>query len=173
MLYLFYFSCILLSPLVSLLYVFLVSLSIFCFLFFLVVGLDFGVEVWVVFGVLLGILVLHLWQRVEVRITFDLPKCKSEEDKITGCVAKEYYESGEVFREVPLKNGVIDGVTKEYYKSGKILRELLHKNGVGEGISKEYYENGNLKAEVTYHNGKANGVSKMYYENGGLWREIL
>ena len=75
---------------------------------------------WSLFGVLLGILVLHLWQRVEVRITFDLPECKSEEDKITGCVAKEYYESGEVFREVPLKNAncILRVSIKTYQQDG-------------------------------------------------------
>ena len=108
---------------------------------------------WSLFGVLLGILVLHLWQRVEVRITFDLPECKSEEDKITGCVAKEYYENGGLWRELPLKDFMLDGVFKEYSQDGNLIATLTFQNHKfvhgecvnGKALQEENIQRGNIQ----------------------------
>ena len=73
-----------------------------------------------------------------------LKECKTEEDKISGCVKKEYNSNGKLWRETPYKNGKFDGVAKEYY------------------------ENGNLKAETPFNNNGVNGDMKLYTEDKKL-----
>ena len=47
-----------------------------------------------------------------------LQECKSEQDKISGCVQKEYYENGKLKSEIPYKNGEQHGVEKHIMKTG-------------------------------------------------------
>lgn len=103
-----------------------------------------------------------------------LPECESDEDKITGCVGKEYYYNNgqlEIESETPFKNGKENGIEKEYYKNGRLKRETPYTDGKANGIEKKYYENGRLKGETPYTDGKLNGVVKEYYETGELLRE--
>lgn len=103
-----------------------------------------------------------------------LPECESDEDKITGCVGKEYYYNNgqlEIESETPFKNGKENGIEKEYYKNGRLKRETPYTDSKANGIQKEYYENGRLKSETPYTDGKLNGVVKEYYETGELLRE--
>ena len=103
-----------------------------------------------------------------------LPECESDEDKITGCVGKEYYYNNgqlEIESETPFKNGKENGIKKKYYKNGRLKRETPHTDGKANGIEKKYYENGRLKGETPYTDGKLNGVVKEYYETGELLRE--
>ena len=67
-----------------------------------------------------------------------LKECKSEADKISGCVKRDYHSNGNLWREIP------------------------YKNGKREGIAKEYYENGNLKVEIPFNNNGVNGDMKLY-----------
>ena len=46
-----------------------------------------------------------------------LKECKSEADKISGCVVKEYYENGNLEIEIPYKNDKREGMVKWYYKN--------------------------------------------------------
>ena len=82
-----------------------------------------------------------------------LQECKSERDKISGCVEKEYDENGNVSYEAPYENGKQHGVAKEYYENGKLASEIPYENGKLHGVVKQYYENGSLQAQVTYENG--------------------
>ena len=103
-----------------------------------------------------------------------LPECESDEDKITGCVGKEYYYNNgqlEIESETPFKNGKENGIEKEYYKNGRLKRETPYTDSKANGIEKKYYENGRLAGETPYTDGKLNGVVKEYYETGELLRE--
>ena len=71
-------------------------------------------------------------------------------------------------REIPFKNGKINGIAKRYYESGALEGEHPHINGKENGIAKVYYESGALEGEHPYINDKMNGVVKIYYENGKL-----
>ena len=95
-----------------------------------------------------------------------LKECKTEADKISGCVEKEYDLSVNLWRETPYKNGKVDGIVKEYFENGKLEREAPYKNGKIEGIEKWYYENGNLNIEIPFKNNKREGMVKWYYESG-------
>ena len=60
-----------------------------------------------------------------------LPECESDEDKITGCVGKEYYyNNGQLAGETPFKNGKENGVEKSYYESGQLEFEIPYTDGV-------------------------------------------
>ena len=120
-----------------------------------------------------------------------LKECKSDEDKISGCVEREYDSNGNLRRETPFKNGDKEGMQKTYYKNGNLaletpykndkreimlklhdengkLREISYKSSKIEGVEKEYYENGNLKAEIPFKNDSVNGDIKLYTKDGKL-----
>lgn len=104
-----------------------------------------------------------------------LKECKSERDRLNGCVEQRYYDDDrrKLQVETPYKNGKINGVKKVYYESGQLSRETLFENGKTNGVVKSYYKSGQLEEEVTYENDKVNGVRKEYYESGKLKKEIL
>ena len=104
--------------------------------------------------------------------TRELQECKNEQDKISGCVQKKYYENGKPMYETPYKNGERHGVQKVYYENGKLKSEILYQNDKTHGVEKEYDENGILMSEIPYQNGKLHGVGKVYYENGNLQAQV-
>ena len=101
-----------------------------------------------------------------------LPECKSEQDKINGCVQKRYYDNKKLKSELSFKNGKPEGVGRVYHENGNLEYEAPVKNGKVEGVMKVYYKNGNLKAEVPSKEDKREGVTKMYDENGKLFAEV-
>ncbi len=67
---------------------------------------------------------------------------------------KEYYANGKLAREIPLKDGLINGEVKDYYENGKIRSTANFKNGDIDGIVKEYNQAGKVVKETLYKNGK-------------------
>ena len=67
---------------------------------------------------------------------------------------KEYYASGKLAREIPLKDGLINGEVKDYYENGKIRSTATSVNGNIDGIVKEYNQAGKVIKETLYKNGK-------------------
>ena len=106
----------------------------------------------------------------------NLPECKSDEDKIKGCVEREYYPDSKLMRpmrEIPYKNGLQEGIRKDYYNNGNLRGEIPFKHGKTEGVVKAYHESGNLKYEATHKNGKSDGIAKGYMPNGKLLITIM
>ena len=97
-----------------------------------------------------------------------LKECKTEADKISGCVEREYHSNGKIYWETPYKNGKIEGIEKWYYENGNLMREAPFKNGKKEGIVKWYYKNGNLMVEMSYLNDLFHGDMRFYTEDGKL-----
>ena len=97
-----------------------------------------------------------------------LKECKTEADKISGCVEREYHSNGKIYWETPYKNGKIEGIEKWYYENGNLDTETPYKNGKKEGVEKWYNESGNLIRKTPYKNGKTHGDVKYYTENGKL-----
>ena len=96
-----------------------------------------------------------------------LKECKSEEDKIQGCVETSKFRHYGT-RETPYKNGKKDGIVKWYKQNGNLAQEVPYKDGKLEGVAKWYYESGNLRSETSYKNDKREGIEKSYDENGNL-----
>ena len=67
---------------------------------------------------------------------------------------KEYYANGKLAREIPLKDGLINGEAKDYYENGKIRSTATFVNGDIDGIVKEYNQAGKVIKETSYKNGK-------------------
>ena len=73
-------------------------------------------------------------------------------DKDGNGYEKKYFDSGELYSEVPYVNGKSEGIEKIYYKSGKLEEERTHKNGVWDGPMTSYYEDGRLQSKATWKN---------------------
>ena len=67
---------------------------------------------------------------------------------------KEYYASGKLAREIPLKDGLINGEVKDYYENGKIRSTTNFVNGDIDGVVKEYNQAGKVVKETLYKNGR-------------------
>ena len=67
---------------------------------------------------------------------------------------KEYYANGKLAREIPLKDGLINGEAKDYYENGKIRSTASFVNGDINGVVKEYNQAGKVIKEMLYKNGK-------------------
>ena len=67
---------------------------------------------------------------------------------------KEYYASGKLAREMPIKNGLINGEVRDYYENGKIRSTATFVNGHIDGVVKEYNQAGKVVKETLYKNGK-------------------
>ncbi|WP_335971165.1 toxin-antitoxin system YwqK family antitoxin [Fusobacterium polymorphum] len=67
---------------------------------------------------------------------------------------KEYYANGKLAREIPLKDGLINGEAKDYYENGKIRSTATFVNGDIDGVVKEYNQAGKIIKETLYKNGK-------------------
>ena len=67
---------------------------------------------------------------------------------------KEYYANGKLAREIPLKDGLINGEAKDYYENGKIRSTTNFVNGDIDGVVKEYSQAGKVVKETLYKNGK-------------------
>ena len=96
-----------------------------------------------------------------------LAECKSNKDRLNGCIEKSYYESGNLEYEIPYENNERNGVWKGYYESGKLKYEFPFENDKANGVAKEYYESGKLKQETLYKNHRVI-TDKEYDEQGKL-----
>ena len=91
-----------------------------------------------------------------------LKECKTEADKISGCVVKEYYENGKLERETPYQNGKVEGIERWYYENGNLEGEIPYKNGKREGTAKGYDKMGNLQIEMSFLNDMPQGDTRFY-----------
>ena len=47
-----------------------------------------------------------------------LKECENHADKISGCVERQYYQNGNLIKEIPYKNAKEVGVETWYYENG-------------------------------------------------------
>jgi antitoxin component YwqK of YwqJK toxin-antitoxin module len=86
----------------------------------------------------------------------------------------EYYHNGKAHYEIPLKDGVVEGIQKSYYENGNLSAELPHKDGEAEGIQRTYYSStGALMGKIPWKKGKIEGYLQLYHRNGRLRARIL
>lgn len=65
-------------------------------------------------------------------------------------LCKQYYPSGELWKESMYTDNSLDGISKIYYKSGKLKREVNFSYRQKDGKFLEYFKSGNIKTEITY-----------------------
>jgi len=94
-----------------------------------------------------------------------------EGDRENG-IHRTRYPSDTVAREVPYKNGKVDGVVKDFFPNGKLFESSTYVQGVKHGPSTKFYESGVLSQETVYDSGKIDGVQKKYRKDGKLAYEM-
>ncbi len=67
-------------------------------------------------------------------------------------LCKQFYPSGEIWKESLYKENKLDGKSKIYYKTGVVKREVEYTRGLKNGKFLEYFKSGNVKTEITYSN---------------------
>ena len=83
-----------------------------------------------------------------------LKECKSEEDKISGCVERQYYQNGNIWVETPYKNGKVEGIAKGYDKMGNLHIEMSFLNDMPQGDTRFYTTDKKLLALLKVENGE-------------------
>ena len=113
-----------------------------------------------------------LTEKIEVKYPNGNPEIVLMLNKSGECVKKiEYYDSGQVKMEGPIKNGQREGEWTAYFRDGRVQSHGFFKNGERTGAATVYYSNGNLLSEGFYKEGKHCGHWKWYDEQGNLLRE--
>ena len=98
----------------------------------------------------------------------------TREEKESGVIEKEYYRSGILQQEKNFsrinENGEyhVYGSIKEYYDNGNLERELTTVDSLYDGQYKAYHRNGVLSYEESYEQGKKLKNLKIYNEKGKL-----
>ena len=96
---------------------------------------------------------------------------KENNQLFSGILFDTFENSESIQWEVPVKDGVNDGLLKQYYSSGRLEIEQGYKNGIKhQTYSTRYFDNEeNTKKTVLYfYNDKAAGLFEEYHENGQL-----
>lgn len=65
-------------------------------------------------------------------------------------LCKQFYPTGEIWKESMYSENKLHGKSKIYYETGKPKRAVDYYKGVKNGKFMEYYKSGNLKTEITY-----------------------
>ncbi len=91
--------------------------------------------------------------------------------KSTG-ITYRYYESGELEKILPTKNGKVNGIVKLYYKNGNLAQEINIIKGVNNGIAHVYYETGELHYTGLLKNNLFDGAVIYYDKKGKLTKTV-
>lgn len=75
-------------------------------------------------------------------------------------VKKEYYSNGQLWYEVPYKDGNKNGIARQYYDDGKLWRVLTFKDDKLNGVVQEYARDGRPIKQETYKDDFLHGISK-------------
>lgn len=122
---------------------------------------------------LLGSCAKQLTKKVEERFSNGQPQIMRYYDKNDECVKEtEYYETGQVKMEGPMKNGKMEGEWTAYFIDGRVQSHGFFKDGERTGAAQVFYANGNKYEEGFYKDGKHCGKWKFYDEQGDLIKEV-
>ena len=83
-------------------------------------------------------------------------------------MSREYYENGQLKRELENVSGKPEGVVREFYENGQLKARGNYINGKREGLLREYFESGVMKGEWNYTNDMREGIAREYFENGEI-----
>lgn len=114
----------------------------------------------------------RLTEKVESSFPNGKPQYVKMLDKSGNTVREiEYYETGQVKMEGPMKAGQREGEWKAFFADGKTQSTGFFKAGQRTGAAKVYWYNGNLREEGFYKEGKHCGKWRYYDEQGNFLRE--
>ena len=108
----------------------------------------------------------------DVKLYHDNGKLKTlatlDEDEKPHGNCKEWYPSGNIFKNQNFKHGIPNGSFKEYYENGNLRKECNFKNGNEHGKSNEFYEDGKKDIVGNFKDGKMHGLREQYFSSGNL-----
>ncbi|EGQ77171.1 hypothetical protein HMPREF9094_2539 [Fusobacterium animalis ATCC 51191] len=93
----------------------------------------------------------------------------SDNNRINSVVKS--YKNDRLLKETFIKNKKIV-LEKEYYTSGKLVREIPLKDGLINGEVKDYYENGKIRSTANFVNGDIDGVVKNIIKQEKLLKKL-
>ena len=107
----------------------------------------------------------------DIEFKGDIVYDKKTNTPINGFV-KRHYNSGELWRQIPVAEGMVSGAIKDFYKSGKLkIIAPFFVDGEKHGHQLLYYESSELMSDYLFDNGNITGVVKQYYKSGKLQRK--
>lgn len=80
----------------------------------------------------------------------------------------EQTTAGQRLTELPVREGIVQGVAKGWYDSGAKEVEENFENGISSGVRRRWHENGQLKNEATILNGELHGPYTEWHDDGTL-----
>lgn len=94
-------------------------------------------------------------------------------DKNNRCVREvDYYETGIMMMEGPVKNDLRDGEWTSYFPDGKVQSTGIYQDGVRTGKALVYHENGHLWMDGFYKNDQKSGLWIYYDEQGYEFQRV-
>jgi antitoxin component YwqK of YwqJK toxin-antitoxin module len=81
-------------------------------------------------------------------------------------LARFYYESGQLEREVNYQNDKLTGLARFYNEDGKLAGEGTLIDDVPQDGLIRHYKDNHIISEINYKDGKMQGLAKFYYKNG-------
>ena len=95
-------------------------------------------------------------------------KTIESQEKIETKIVKQYHDNGILKSQATLDaEGELHGNSKEWYSSGNIFKDENYKHGIHHGSTRVYFDNGNIRLEYNFKNGKQHGINSEFYEDGG------
>ena len=111
---------------------------------------------------------VYRWKKIVLILTYFI---------ITGCADSDneqgYYDSGNLRYEVPLENGLRDGVLTQYYEDGSIELQSNWKDGDKHGKLVSYYGNGNVKTIEYFKDNVRVDTLKTYDSLGNVMEKFF
>jgi len=103
----------------------------------------------------------------------DTDMVKDREGRIIDGIDRQFTGNGTLLKEIPYKDGQLDGTVKVYFETGELKTEVHYEKGRREGFARRYYKEGPLYQDAFYHNGKLDGIQRKYHQNGQLMSESI
>ena len=91
-----------------------------------------------------------------------------DEDEKPHGNCKEWYPSGNIFKNQNFKHGTPHGSFKEYFENGNLWKEYNFINGKEHGKNNQFYEDGKKDIVGNFINGKMHGLKEQYFSSGNL-----
>jgi len=85
-------------------------------------------------------------------------------NELVNGIIQIYYESGELRGEIPIKDGLPEGVAKYYSETGMLTMDRVYRNGKKHGMER-FYNDGKMFSERRYENNKL--ISGYRYGKNG------
>ncbi len=93
---------------------------------------------------------------------------KGTKEKVSGTLITYYDDNKSIKDELPLKNGMINGVYRAYYKNGYLQAQVDYLNSKRDGKHISFYENGTKSYEADMKDEKKSGRVRGWHKNGKL-----